>query len=188
MSEAVSIRLAQDADVAALEVLIPLAVRGLSGPFYSSKQIESAVAHVFGVDRQLIADGTYFVAETSSGNVVACGGWSRRKTMFGGDQTGFKEPNDTQLNPARDAARLRAFFVHPEFSRRGIGRRIVERCEREARDAGFTSMELVATLPGEPLYAALGFRVVERSAVALPEGMELAIARMRRSLAADSGA
>ena len=182
MGDAVSIRPAHDADVVLLEALIPLAVRGLSGPFYNSRQIESAIAHVFGVDRQLIADGTYFVAETPSGNVVACGGWSRRKTMFGGDRTGFKEPNDTLLDPSRDAARLRAFFVHPKFSRRGIGRRIVERCEREARNAAFTSMELVATLPGEPLYTACGYHSIERFDIDIPGGVPVPATKMHKAL------
>jgi predicted N-acetyltransferase YhbS len=180
--DSIAIRPAREADVAALEVLIPLAVRGLSEGFYTPQQITSAIAHVFGVDRQLIDDGTYFVAETTGGQLVGCGGWSRRKTMFGGDRTGFKEANDSLLDPSRDAARLRAFFVHPAFSRRGIGRRIVQLCEQAARAAGFTSMELVATLPGEPLYAACGYRSVERFEIEIPGGVPVPATRMYKPL------
>jgi GNAT superfamily N-acetyltransferase len=151
-----TVRIAADSDVAALQALIPRAVRGLSWPFYTPAQIERAVAHVFGVDRQLIADGTYYVAEIDA-RIVGCGGWSGRKTMFGGDQTTFKEQDDARLDPAREAARIRAFFVHPDFARRGIGRKILHACESAARDAGFARLELIATLPGVPLYLACGY-------------------------------
>jgi GNAT superfamily N-acetyltransferase len=183
MDEAILIRPARDEDVVGLEELIPMAVRDLSKGFYTPRQIDSAIAHVFGVDRQLIADGTYFVAEANGGRrLVGCGGWSRRKTMFGGDRTAFKEANDELLDPARDAARLRAFFVHPAFSRRGIGRTIVRMCEQAARDAGFTSMDLVATLPGAPLYAACGYRSVERFDIDIPGGIAVPAIKMHKSL------
>jgi len=182
MSDSFTIRLARDEDVASLNELIPLAVRGLSAGFYTPQQITSAIAHVFGVDRQLISDGTYYVAETSDGRLVGCGGWSHRKTMFGGDRTGFKESNDTLLDPARDAARLRAFFVDPAYSRRGIGKRIVQISEQAARDAGFTSMELVATLPGEPLYAACGYRSIERFDIDIPGGVPIPATKMQKPL------
>jgi predicted N-acetyltransferase YhbS len=176
-----AIRLACDDDVPELERLIPVSVRALSEGFYTPAQTEAAVAHVFGVDRQLIRDGTYYVA-TADGKVVACGGWSRRKTMFGGDQTGFKDRGDPLLDPAVDAARLRAFFVHPAWARRGIGRRIIVECESAASAAGFRRLELVATLPGQPLYAASGYQVLEPLQIAMPDGSSLPAVRMAKQL------
>jgi GNAT superfamily N-acetyltransferase len=173
------IRIAEPSDVEALRRLIELSARALSAGFYSRDQTEAAIRHIFGVDSQLIADHTYFIAEAGDA-VVACGGWSKRKTLFGGDQ--LKSPVDPLLDAARDAARIRAFFVHPEFARRGIGSRMIELCEAAARGAGFARMELVATLPGEPLYAARGYRVVERFEVRLPENVNVPVARMTKPL------
>ncbi|MGH7179382.1 MAG: GNAT family N-acetyltransferase [Tepidisphaeraceae bacterium] len=175
------LRLAQDRDIDAIATLIPLAVRELSEPFYSPREIERAVAHVFGVDRQLISDRTYFVAELD-GQIVGCGGWSRRKTIFGGDQTTFKEASDQALDPRVDAARIRAFFVHPQFARRGIGRAILIACESAAREAGFRKLELIATLPGEPLYRACGYRSVSPFLIAMPDGSTLPAVRMDKSI------
>jgi GNAT superfamily N-acetyltransferase len=175
------IRLATEADIPAIAQLIPLATRGLSAPFYTGDQIERAVAHVFGVDRQLVSDQTYFVAEVE-GVLAGCGGWSKRKTMFGGDQTQFKESDDALLDPQHDSARIRAFFVHPDFARRGIGRKIVERCEEAARDEGFTKLELIATLPGEPLYRACGYREIEPFDIIMPDGGKLPARRMGKSI------
>jgi GNAT superfamily N-acetyltransferase len=181
--DAYVIRVARDADVPALSELIPLSVRALSRPFYTPFQIELAVAHVFGVDRQLIADGTYFVAETpASRQLVGCGGWSRRRTLFGGDQTAFKDQTDAPLDPRTDAARIRAFFVHPSWVRRGIARRIAQESERAAARAGFSRVELVATLPGEPLYAALGYSADERIEIAIGDHALPAV-KMRKKLA-----
>ncbi|CAN5551942.1 GNAT family N-acetyltransferase [soil metagenome] len=174
------IRLASMNDVEALNELIPLATRGLSPPFYTPAQIDRAVAHVFGVDRQLILDSTYFVVEID-GRIVGCGGWSRRKTMFGGDATGFKETADALLDPKIDAARIRAFFVHPDFARRGIGRTILQSCERAARDAGFCRLELVATLPGAPLYAACGYHQIEPLDIPIPDGSILPAIKMGKT-------
>src|ERR1700677_1328376 len=155
-----TLRLADKKDIPAMQKLIPLSVRVLQAPYYSAAQMEAALGPVFGVDRQLISDGTYFVAE-QSGQVVGCGGWSKRRAVFGSDQ--HRNTDDTgELYPARDAARPRAFFVHPDWARRGIGRGILLACESAARAAGFTRFELVATLAGEPLYAAFGYSVVER--------------------------
>ena len=176
----VRIRPARPDDVPALRELIPLSVRALSAGHYTARQIESALAHVFGVDSQLITDGTYFVAE-ADGRLVGCGGWSRRRTLFGGDHTKTSGA-DALLDPAAEPARIRAFFVHPEWARRGIGRRLLHVCEAEARRAGFTRMELGATLPGEPLYAALGFVVAERLEVALADGLTFTVVRMTKDL------
>lgn len=180
-----ALRTATADDIPALEALIPLAVRGLSAPFYTGPQIERAVAHVFGVDRQLIADETYYVAEID-GEIAGCGGWSRRKTLFGGDQTSFKAEDDALLDPARDPARIRAFFVHPGFARRGIGKKILRACEFAARQAGFARLELIATLPGEPLYLACGYQSVEPFDIVMPDGGKLPAVRMRKSFSVET--
>jgi predicted N-acetyltransferase YhbS len=174
------IRLATEADIAALHVLIPESVRALSAHYYTPQQIESALIYIFGVDTQLIVDRTYLVAETN-GRIVGCGGWSKRKTLFGGDQSKTGQV-DSLLDPRREAARIRAFFVHPDWSRQGIGRQIIVACEAAARQAGFKTMELVATLPGEPLYAALSYTVSERIAIPMPDGVALPAAKMAKSL------
>lgn len=181
MNMSVSIRLAAAEDIPALQELITASVRVLSTPYYDCAQIESALIHVFGVDRQLIQDETYFVAE-SYGQIVGCGGWSKRLTLFGGDQA-KSDQVDELLQPVEDAARLRAFYVHPEWSRRGIGRQIVTACEKGAREAGFKKLELVATLPGEPLYSAMGYSRIEPYEIPLPDNQSLPAFRMEKRLA-----
>lgn len=171
-------------DLPALNRLIPEAVRQLSAGFYTSAQIESALVHLFGVDTQLIRDGTYFVAEEGD-TLAGCGGWSRRRTLFGGDR--WKSGEDPVLDPATEAGRIRAFFVHPDFARRGIGRSLFRVCEEAARSEGFRRLELVATLPGEPLYAALGFRPVERIEIALAERETLPAVRMEKVIDGAAG-
>jgi len=162
--------------VPALQDLIVRSARALSAPYYTPAQTEAAIRYVFGVDSQLIADGTYFLIELE-GEVVACGGWSKRRTLFGGDQT--KVGPDPLLDAAAEAARIRAFFVDPRMARRGLGRRLIAECLKGARAAGFRSLELVATLPGEPLYLASGFTVTERFELALPQGVRVPVSRMR---------
>ena len=177
----ITLRLARSDDVPLLEAPIPLSARALQAATYSPAQIEGALGTVFAVDRQLIADETYFVAERDS-EMVACGGWSRRKTLFGGDR-GRSPLGDSLLDPNADAARIRAFFVHPAYARRGIGRLMMSACERAAAGDGFRALELVATLAGEPLYAAFAFQVVERYDVALANGLSLPVVRMAKALA-----
>lgn len=176
----IRIRQATTADIPALQRLIDASVRALSSPYYDQEQIESSLINVFGVDSQIIQDETYFVAEIA-GQIVGGGGWSKRKTLFGGDQA---KPNeiDELLDPATEAARIRAFYVHPDWSRRGIGRKIAETCEDAAKAAGFTMLELIATLPGEPLYLALGYRIVEPFPIPLPDGQSLPAFRMEKKL------
>lgn len=174
-----NVRLAHDDDIPALRELIDVSVRELSRGFYTAEQVDAALQHVFGVDTQLIADGTYYVVEDGR-DIAAAGGWSRRRTLFGGDQ--MKSVEDPMLDPATEAARIRAFYVHPAHARQGLGRLLFRTCAAAARAAGFHDLTLVATLPGEPLYAALGFRVVERLVVDLPNGIELPGARMTRAL------
>jgi GNAT superfamily N-acetyltransferase len=177
----IRLRLATEHDVPILQQLIARSVRGLSGGYYTQRQIELALVHVFGVDTQLIADGTYFVAE-SDGRIVGCGGWSKRKTLYGGDQ--FKSNEDNLLDPATEAARIRAFFIDPDFARQGIGRHIIDACEQAAVAAGFGTLEMGATLPGEPMYRVAGYESIERIDIPMPEGEVLPIVRMRKSIEA----
>jgi GNAT superfamily N-acetyltransferase len=171
------LRLAREADIPALELLIPLSVRTLQASCYSPAQIEAALGSVYGVDRQLIHDGTYFVAEDGA-QIVGCGGWSKRLSHYGGDR--HRSAPDPELNPAREAARIRAFFVHPSWARRGIGRRILAACEQAINSAGFAKVEIVATLPGKPLYASFGYAVVENFEIAMTGGLSLPAVRMAK--------
>jgi GNAT superfamily N-acetyltransferase len=172
-----SLRLARETDIPTLEVLIPLSVRALQAAHYSPAQMEAALGPVFGVDRQLILDGTYFVANLQS-RIVGCGGWSRRQAMFGGDRD--RPAEDALLDPKRDAARIRAFFIHPDFARRGIGWSILVACEAVIKKAGFQSAELVATLTGEPLYTSSGYTVIECYEVPLSGELTLPVVRMAK--------
>jgi GNAT superfamily N-acetyltransferase len=176
------LRLATPEDLPALGGLIEQSVRALSAPFYTGAQIESALRYVFGPDTRLIADHTYYVIESEEGELVAAGGWSRRRTLYGGDQ--MKGAEDPLLEPRTEAARIRAFFVHPGWARRGLGRQLFARCAEDAAKAGFRKLELMATLPGEPLYRALGFSQLERAVVALPDGAMLPVVHMARRLSA----
>ena len=152
----------------------------LSKGFYTDEQAAAVTHHVFGVDTQLVEDGTYFVIERE-GRLLACGGWSKRATLFGGDQ--HKSGPDPLLDPATQAARIRAFFVDPEVPRQGLGRMLMEHCEREAAAAGFKLMELAATMPGVPLYRACGFEGIEDIALALPGNVSVPLSRMRKRIA-----
>jgi len=174
-----ALRRAQTGDVAAIQALITRSARQLSAPYYTLAQTEAMIQHVFGVDSQLIADATYFVIETDA-QLSACGGWSRRRTLFGGDHT--KMGPDPLLDPATEPARIRAFFVEPGMARRGLGRQLMVECTREARAAGFSALELVSTLPGEPLYLATGFTVIERFELNLPNNIRVPVSHMRREI------
>ena len=179
MTNPFALRLATSTDLPSIGALIEESVRGLSAGIYTPEQIESGLAYVFGADTQLIADGTYYVIEDGS-QIVASGGWSRRRTLYGGDQ--HKSGADPLLDPTVDAARIRAYFVHPSRARRGLGRMLFDACLDAARAEGFRAFELGATLPGVPLYRALGFTPRERVDAALPDGVVLPIVRMTRSL------
>jgi GNAT superfamily N-acetyltransferase len=172
-----TLRQAVPADVPALRVLIDASVRKLQAGDYTSAQIEGALQSVYGVDSQLIADGTYFVVEAES-VIVGCGGWSKHKTLFGGDHWAGRE--DSLLDPHRDAAKIRAFFVHPDWVRRGIGSMILDACETAAAAAGFTRFEMGATLTGVPLYRARGYVALENIAAPLKNGETLAVVRMEK--------
>jgi GNAT superfamily N-acetyltransferase len=175
----VTIRTATLDDVPALERLIAASARAFGRPDYTEAQIEAALGTAWGVDRELIRDGTYFVVERD-GTLAACGGWSRRRTLFGADSRPGRE--SALLDPTHDAARIRAFFVHPAHGRRGLGRALLARCEDAARLAGFSSAELMATLPGERLYAALGYTAAGSIQHPLPGGLTIRFVPMRKRL------
>jgi GNAT superfamily N-acetyltransferase len=175
-----TLRLATADDVPALRALIERSFRGLATAHYTPEQIESVLRHGIGVDTQLIADGTYYVAEADDGTLVAAGGWSARRTLYGGDQ--LKAGDDPPLDPATEPARIRAFFVDPAWARRGLARRLFAECLAAARGAGFRTLELAATLPGVPLYTALGFTPHEMIRHPLPDGVLFEGLRMTRPI------
>lgn len=154
----IRIRPARVGEVPMLERLIIASARDLSHGFYDDRQIEAAITHVFGVDSDLVGDGTYLVAE-QYGDLIGCGGWSPRRTLFGGDRFAAREPG--LLDPRADAARIRAFFIAPGHARKGVASRLLLTCENEAAAAGFTRTALMATLPGVPFYAAHGYAADE---------------------------
>jgi RimJ/RimL family protein N-acetyltransferase len=174
------LRLAGFDDIPVLRNLIECSVRELQAGDYSPAQLDSALACVYGVDTQLIADGTYFVVEAGP-KIVACGGWSKRKTLYGGDQLAGRE--DSLLDPRTDAAKVRAFFVHPSWTRLGLGTIILEACEHAAANAGFGRFEMGATLTGVALYRARGYEAIEEIAVPLDNGLTLPVIRMGKSAA-----
>ena len=174
-----NIRKATLEDRAKLQQLIAESARGLSREHYDDAQIEAAIATMFGVDTDLIEDGTYFVAE-SEGELAGCGGWSRRRTLFGGDQ--YATRDRSYIDPATDPARIRAFFVHPNHARKGIAHAILSRCEREAAAHGFRAMELLSTLPGVKFYKASGYAEQGTIDLDLTENIKLGFVPMRKEL------
>ena len=170
-------RLARRDDLDALKALMDAAISELQKPFLDESQIASSRA-IMGLDTQLIDDGTYFIVEVD-GQLAGCGGWSRRATLYGGDQTPGRSA--ALLDPAKDAARIRAMYTHPNHKRKGVGRLIISLCEQAAKAEGFTKMELVATLSGEPLYRACEFEPCERI-VDGRGGAGVPLLRMRKPL------
>ena len=175
-------RLATAADLEKIRALIDASVRGLGPQAYSASQIEEALGTWLGLDTQLLADQTYFVVEPADkpGTLVACGGWSRRRTPFGADARPGRD--DALLDPKTDAAKIRAFFVHPDWARQGIGSRLLALCEDAARAEGFTRCEMGATLTGIPLYRRHGYGEGDRMELPLANGETLAIVRMEKCL------
>lgn len=166
-----------------LRDLIVRSIRELGLGDYTRAQIDAALQGTFGVDTVLIRDGTYFVATTDTGQIVGCGGWSRRRTLFGSDARADRD--ESWLDPRSDAAKIRAFFVDPTHARRGLGRKILERSEAEAARAGFTTFELMATLPGVRLYTACGYRSCDAIEHPLADGLHIRFVPMIKHL--DSG-
>ncbi len=177
MEQTFLLRHAVTADMSALAALIERSATSLSVGFYTAAQTAAVTREVFGVDSQLVADGTYYVIE-AAGEIVACGGWGQRSTAFGGDQS--KSAPERLLDPATEAAKIRAFFVAPELARRGLGTMLMTHCAAQAASAGFATLELVSTLPGVPLYRVLGFAEVEPFDLLLSGGMRVPVVRMRR--------
>jgi GNAT superfamily N-acetyltransferase len=189
MPSGFQIRQATPADIPVLCALISASVRRLQANDYTPAQIESALNTVFGVDSQLIADGTYLLAETvpllhSGGKensvIVACGGWSKRKTLYGGDR--WRNREDDLLDPRVDAAKIRAFFVHPDWARRGIGSMVLDACEQAALAAGFTRFEMGATVTGVKLFQERGYAAIERLEVPLEGSITLPVIHMTKRL------
>jgi len=175
MSDKFQLRVANSADIPALHELIAASVRGVMTWAYTPSQLEAALGTWLGVDSQLVSDGTYFVVECD-GVMVGCGGWSKRKTPYGSDHRPGRE--DALLDPQTEAAKIRAFFVHPDWGRRGIGSMILHECEKEAMAAGFTQLEMGATLSGVPLYEKHGYVPVEKVDLPLSNGEVLPILKM----------
>lgn len=173
------VRKALLSDIPAIQELIQVSARSLAANYYPPEQIEGALQSAWGVDSQLILDGTYFLTE-AGGKIVGCGGWSWRKTLFGGNQQSGRSPE--ALDPGTDAARIRAFFVHPDWARKGIGRRLLDESAKEAGAAGFRSLQLMATLSGRRFYESLGFVVDSSRLYPLPNGLEIEFLTMNRSL------
>ena len=185
MPPPIHIRHAVPADIPALRVLIDASVRQLQAQDYTPAQIDGALQTVFGVDSQLIADQTYFVAEAegtppegSDPLPIGCGGWSKRKTLYGSDHWTGRE--DALQDPRHDAAKIRAFFIHPAWARRGIGTLILQTCEHAAKSAGFHRFEMGATLTGVKLFRARGYEALENLKVPLPNGEFLPVVRMSK--------
>lgn len=171
-------RLATRADVERLKPLMDAAIGELLKPFLDPAQVEASFA-IMGLDTQLIDDGTYFVVE-AEGRVAGCGGWSRRATLFGGDHSAGRDA--ALLDPAKDAARVRAMYTHPDFARRGVGRLVLSLCEAAARAEGFARVELAATMAGVPLYRACGYSDIEPFESDTPQGVRVPLIRMGKRL------
>ena len=174
------IRVAVDADIPAIREVIQASVRELQADDYTSAQIEGALATVFTVDSRLIADGTYLLA-LDEDRVAGCGGWSYRKTLYGGDQQ-LETIESSVLDPATEAAKIRAIFVHPNYTRMGLGSLILKAAEDAAVAAGFRRLEMGSTLTGVPLYRLRGYRETVRIAVPVGAGEEIEIVRMSKEI------
>jgi GNAT superfamily N-acetyltransferase len=177
-----SIRVARLEDVAGLDALIEASVRGLQVGDYSPSVIEGALVHALGLDRRLIEDGTYFVAEAADGTLVGCGGWSWRQKLCGSDHLPGESLGCGSAAEGGRCAKIRAIYVHPGWARRGLGSLILKHVEGEAAAAGFRLLEMGSTLTGVPLYSLRGYRETERMGIALPNGETLAVVRMVKTL------
>jgi GNAT superfamily N-acetyltransferase len=180
------LRTAIESDIPAIRELIPASVRGLQAADYTAEQIEGALTSVFGVDTQLIEDGTYFIVEDGE-VLLGCGGWSRRQTLYGssihrGGSGHGAARSAALLDPSTMPARIRAFFVHPAYARRGVGTLLLVASEEAARREGFRRAEMAATLTGIPLYQKRGYRPLQRFTVPLENGASLPVVRMVKDL------
>lgn len=175
----VSIHIASIDDSDSIRELISQSARTLAKDDYSPQQIELALGSAWGLDTQLLRDQTYFLIKDNT-NLAGCGGWSFRRTLFGSD--GRSDRDNSTLNPAEDAAKIRAFFIHPDYARQGLGRKMLSYCEQKAWDAGFKRLELGATLPGQRLYARYGYKAGKVTEFPLPDELTLTIIPMYKTL------
>lgn len=174
-----TVRAAHLNEINTLNKLIHASARTLSQADYSMQDIEDLIHFVFGVDSELIFDQTYLVIE-KEGVYVACGGWSKRRTLFGSDICEARESG--YLDPSKDAAKIRAFFVHPDFSRQGLAKRLLDQCEKAAKKSGFTKMELMSTLPGIKFYQSQGYKGQDKIDYSLPNGRVVKFLPMSKTL------
>jgi GNAT superfamily N-acetyltransferase len=174
-----TIRCALLSEIPALNEIIKISSKALSDQYYNHDEISGLNQYVFGADSELIADQSYFVVERD-GIIIACGGWSRRKTLFGGDQC--SDRSSGYLDPSQDAAKIRAFFIHADYARQGLGSLLMNHCEDEARKHGFQNIELMSTLPGIPFYEKHGFIGTELVNYTLPNGIVIKLKPMTKSL------
>ncbi len=173
-------RKAKVTDIDNLEKLIEKSAKSINATFYSESEINAALGNAWTVDKQLIEDNSYWLVENTKGHVIGCGGWSKRKLLFG--KSDVINSKDDELIPGIDPARIRAFFVHPDFTRKGIGRALLKKCEAEAKLLGFDALELVATLSGEKLYAANGYKPLKLYEVDLGNGITNKVVSMYKAL------
>jgi N-acetylglutamate synthase-like GNAT family acetyltransferase len=179
------IRVTKTEDIPVLQALIQRSVLELQKDDYSEIQLKKALKLVYGVDTALVQDGTYFTAVWRNPSldediIVGCGGWSQRRTLYGGDQFAYRE--DNFLDPSKDAAKIRAFFILPDYARLGIGGKILDCCENAAKEKGFTRLEMGATLTGVPFYSTRGYTKIEDAEAPLDEGYSLPIVRMGKEI------
>ncbi len=173
-------RKAEITDINSLEKLIEKSTKSINSDYYSEKEINAALGNSWTVDQQLISDKTYWIVENLDGKAIGCGGWSKRKLLFG--KNNELNTTENELVPGIDSARIRAFFVHPNYTRMGIGKKLIEKCENEAASKGFVSMELVATLSGEKLYSSKGYIPIKAFEVDLGNGITNKVVSMNKHL------
>lgn len=178
-SEPIPLRTARIRDANQIDTLMKASIRGIFPQFYDAEQTEASVRYIGSVDRQLIEDRTYYIAN-SGRDVVACGGWSRRAKLYTGSGPGADD--DRLLDPTTEPAHVRAMFVRADWTRRGLGRRILEACETAAKAEGFRTLSLLGTLPGVPLYVGYGFMETGRTDVVMPNGVRIECAAMEKRI------
>jgi len=167
-------------DIKELKKLIEISAKRINSSFYSESEINAALGNAWTVDKQLIIDKTYWIAENIRKEIIGCGGWSKRRLLFG--KSDSPNQNILELDPNIEPARIRAFFVHPDYKRIGIGKKLLKICENEAMKKGFNSLELVATLSGEKLYSANGFKKIKEYEIELENGITNKVVSMKKTL------
>ena len=167
-------------DIDELEQLIQISAKSINSSYYTESEINAALGNAWTVDKQLISDGTYWTVEHQNGKIIGCGGWSKQRLLFGKSES--LNLLESELNPDTEPARIRAFFVHPQYTRMGIGKELLKKCENEAELQGFKYIELVATLSGEKLYSANGYRKIKTYEVELGNGITNKVVSMKKNI------